>query len=139
MASSPDPVRLTGRCECGAVRFALRGPPRPVINCHCAMCRRLHGHFAAYTAVAPDALLLVEQRGLRWYRSSDIAERGFCGECGASLFWRPAHGRYVAVAAGALDPPTGLRTAAHIFVADKGDYYDLSDDLPRHPQGSDTG
>ncbi len=32
--------------------------------------------------------------------------------------------------------PTGLRTAAHIFVADRGDYYEITDDLPRFPAGS---
>ncbi len=35
------------------------------------------------------------------------------------------------VAMGALDGPTGLRLARHIFVADKGDYYDIADGLPQ--------
>jgi hypothetical protein len=41
-------------------------------------------------------------------------------------------GRYkdrIAVALGALDAPTGLKMAEHIFVADKGDYYDIADGL----------
>jgi len=39
-----------GRCLCGAVRYELRGPLRPVVACHCNMCRRTSGHFAAATA-----------------------------------------------------------------------------------------
>ena len=37
--------------------------------------------------------------------------------------------------AGSLDPGSGLSTAAHIFVADKGDYYDIADGRPQHEQG----
>jgi hypothetical protein len=35
---------------------------------------------------------------------------------------------------GALDQPTQLKLARHIFVADKGDYYDITDELPQRAQ-----
>ena len=38
-------VRAAGGCECGAVRYEVRGPLREVIDCHCGQCRRTHGHF----------------------------------------------------------------------------------------------
>ena len=44
----------------------------------------------------------------------------------------------ISIAAGSLDGATGLATAAHIFVADKGDYYGLDDDAPQYPQGGDS-
>ena len=78
---------------------------------------------------------LVEDRGLKWYRASDVARRGFCGECGSTLFWRRNGADHIAIAAGSLDGETGLATAAHIFVADKGDYYRLDDNLPQFEQG----
>jgi hypothetical protein len=84
----------------------------------------------AYTEVASDALSLLEDRGLSWY-VADGRERGFCRECGASLFWRGPEAGRTSIAAGTLDEPTGLRTAAHIFVDSKGDYYEIVDDLPR--------
>lgn len=128
-----------GGCLCGAVRYRATGPLRPVTVCHCGQCRRTHGHVAAYTAVAREGLALVEDRGLRWYESSPGFRRGFCGTCGASLFWERALGPRVSIAAGTLDGPTGLATAGHIYVADAGDYYPLGDDgLPRFP-GSDEG
>jgi len=120
----------TGGCLCGAVRYAVRGRLRDVVNCHCSRCRRTHGHVGAYTEAAWADLDLVEQGGLAWY-VADERERGFCGDCGASLFWRRVGGERVSIAAGTLDGPTGLRTAAHIFVDSKGDYYDIADDLPR--------
>lgn len=101
-----------------------------MIVCHCSRCRRSHGHAAAYTAVAREGLELLEDRGLAWY-VADGRERGFCRECGSSLFWLRAGSGTVSIAAGTLDQPTGLITAAHIFVDSKGDYYEIVDDLPR--------
>jgi hypothetical protein len=65
-----------------------------------------------------------------WYRSSERVERGFCRLCGSSLFWKPLQKDLIGVAMGAFDSPTGTRLALHIFAADKGDYYDITDDLP---------
>ena len=126
----PTPQTSAGGCLCGAVRYEARGRLRDVVNCHCGRCRRSHGHFAAYTEVAAADLALLEDRGLGWY-PADGRERGFCRECGASLFWRGPGERSISIAAGTLDQPTGLRTVAHIFVDSKGDYYDLADDVPR--------
>jgi hypothetical protein len=129
--------RSIGGCLCGAVRYQASGPLRDVINCHCSRCRRAHGHFAAYTATPSEALSLTEGRGLRWY-VADGRERGFCAECGASLFWRCAGADHTAIAAGTLDTPTGLRTAAHIFTDSRGDYYEITDDLPQYPDAGDS-
>jgi hypothetical protein len=39
------------------------------------------------------------------------------------------------VAAGTLDPPTGLRTVAHIFSATPGDYHASAGEGERYEQG----
>jgi hypothetical protein len=65
--------------------------------------------------------------------AGSAARRGFCGECGSSLFWDPPGRDTISIAAGSLDSATGLRTGAHWFVSQAGDYYELPDDgLPRH-------
>ena len=126
----------TGRCLCGAVRYEVRGTLRDVLICHCEECRLWHGHVSASTAARREDLVLLEQHGLRWIQSprSDAgARRGFCGECGSSLFWDAPERPTVSIAAGTLDEPTGLRSAAHWYVSQAGDYYDLpADGLPRH-------
>ncbi len=127
---------VTGACLCGAVRYRVVGRLRDVQNCHCSRCRRTHGHFGAYTAAGAAALTLTESRGLRWY-VADGRERGFCSECGASIFWRRSGSDEISIAAGTLDPPTGLHTSMHIFTASRGDYYEISDDLPQLARGSD--
>jgi hypothetical protein len=120
-----------GHCLCGAVRFEVRGALRPVIFCHCEMCRRASGHFVAATACPRTALHLVSADTLRWFVSSEHARRGFCSVCGSQLFWEPIAEGYVSIMAGALDRPTGLKASGHIFVESAGDYYELSDRLPK--------
>ena len=125
--------RFTGGCDCRAVRYEVEGRLRAVVNCHCGQCRRTHGHYAPYTNAAMADFRLVEERGLRWYESSDTARRGFCGECGSSLFWQRDGGQGISIAAGTLDGPTGLVTVANIFMDDAGDYYEVHDGLPTWP------
>lgn len=122
---------MRGSCLCGAVVFEVSGPPREVIACHCTQCRKVSGHFWAASSASHDQFRLIEDRGLRWYRSSAVAQRGFCGECGATLFWQPEGEARLSFAAGAIDGASGLRLAEHIYVADKGDYYDIADGLPQ--------
>ena len=70
----------------------------------------------------------------RRFRSSEKAQRGFCSTCGASLFWDPIDKGTIAIAIGAFDSPTGTKIEKHIFVADKGDYYEIKDGLPQNAQ-----
>ena len=119
-------------CLCGAVTFALIPPLRPVIACHCETCRKTSGHFWAATAVARDRLTMVNDAGLSWYQSSDTARRGFCDQCGSSLFYDPKGEDRIVVSAGVIDGNSGLDLQSHVFVAEKGDYYDLSGDVPCH-------
>jgi hypothetical protein len=124
---------FTGGCRCRAVRYAVTGPLRDVIVCHCAMCRKAHGHVGAYTAAPKAALRLTESRGLKWYRSSDVARRGFCGECGGTLFWDAEGSATISIAAGTLDAPTGLRTALQIHVDSAGDNFVVDHAIPARP------
>lgn len=120
-----------GSCLCGAVSFELAGEMRPAFACHCTQCRKTSGHYASFTNVPRDKLAFVRDDGLKWFRSSDHARRGFCGNCGSSLFWDLLERDSISVACGALEAPTGLHQAGHIYVADKGDYYDIADGLPQ--------
>lgn len=132
-------MNATGGCLCGGVRYAVSGPLRHVVACHCSQCRRWSGNYVAATRAATSDLTLTEADTLAWYPSSDNAERGFCTRCGSNLFWRRATGerKWTSIMAGTLDPPTGLDLMQHIFVADKSDFYEIADGLPQHPAWPD--
>lgn len=115
-----------GSCLCGEVTYRLNGPLRPVIVCHCTQCRKMSGHFTGATQSLATNMEITGE-SLKWFRSSDVAERGFCGTCGATLFWRRFGNLHVSIYAGTLDGETGLREAGQIHVEAKGDYYDLPD------------
>jgi hypothetical protein len=121
---------LRGKCLCGRVSVEVAGPiEHQPEACHCKMCRKQSGHFLAAVNVRRDALSVRGEQHIRWYRSSDNVERGFCSRCGSALFWKPMIGNYqlTAVAMGLFDGPTGLHLAKHTFVGEKGDYYEIKD------------
>jgi hypothetical protein len=118
------------------VRYQTRGALRGVIACHCSQCRKTSGHFVAATQLPSADLQLTESATLRWYRSSERAERGFCARCGGNLFWRESApgSKYTSIMAGTLDPPTGLRIMQHIYTAGRSDYYQIDDGAPQSAQ-----
>lgn len=130
-----DEVRASGGCLCGAVRYEVTGPLRPVVACHCQQCRRQSGHHVAATAARQADFRLTKSDGLRWYRSSPEARRGFCGVCGGNLFWEPEDRRHISIMAGTLDRPTGLLMVAHLFSGEANDYYRITDGLTQFPGG----
>ncbi|MFD1343728.1 GFA family protein [Litorisediminicola beolgyonensis] len=120
---------IDGRCACGAVQFTSEAQPVNASACHCGMCRKMSGHAWASAQVPFESLRVTGN--VRWFRLSATAERGICPSCGAFLFWRGDGEAEISVALGALEAPTGLRLEKHIFTADKGDYYEISDGLPQ--------
>lgn len=121
-----------GRCLCGAVRYEVAGALRDVVDCHCVRCRRHTGHFMAATSAAVEHVVITGD-ALRWYDATDSVQYGFCGSCGSTLFWRAAdRPDTLSIAAGTLEPPTGLKTVAALFTADASDYHRLDATIDHH-------
>ncbi|MBA2588410.1 MAG: GFA family protein [Alphaproteobacteria bacterium] len=123
-----------GSCLCGAVRFEVLGDLRQPDACHCSQCRKHSGHFFASTDVPRTAIKVHGDKNVSWYQSSKKVRRGFCSVCGSSLFWDAPLKDWTSVAMGAFDKPTGTRLKMHIYVGDKGDYYEIGDGLPQNQQ-----
>ena len=140
MSGNTDAVRASGSCLCGAVRYEVHGPLRDVLYCHCTKCRRTHGHVSAYASSRREHLAITEERGLKWYRSTQDETpdvyRGFCQECGASVFWDPRGQDFIYLSAGTLDQPTGVKAVGHVWLSQAGDYYEIDDDLPKAEESS---
>ena len=119
-----------GGCLCGSVRYRIKGELRDAVACHCTQCRKTCGHYGVFSACRNDDLVMESDGTLAWYESSPGVRRGFCGKCGSTLFWDDRSRPYIAVAAGSLDKPSGIRLIKHIYVADKGDYYRIEGCAP---------
>jgi hypothetical protein len=78
--------------------------------------------------------MMLASLGIGSVEAAVVAARSsFCGECGSSLFWDPPGDEAISIAAGTLDPPTGLRIVGHWYTHQASDYYDIPDDgLPHH-------
>ncbi len=123
----------TGSCLCGEVAFELRGPLDDVIVCHCTQCRKQTGNYWASTHTADKDLHFTKKGSLLWFRSSHKAQRGFCGTCGSTLFWKTDGSDATSVCAGVIDGKSGLKLAGHIYTDNAGDYYDITGGRYRKP------
>lgn len=125
-------------CLCGAVGIAVEGDLPDAIACHCRICRKHTGHFEASVDVPRGRVAVTGAEHVTWFDSSPKVRRGFCSLCGSSLFFDPPGLDWIGISLGAFDGPTGTRLVKHIFVADKGDYYEIADGLPQEsePPGS---
>ncbi len=126
-------LSLEGGCLCGAIRYRIDAEPRSADYCHCRMCRRAAG--------APVvARLIVANEFFDWtsgepavYHSSRNAERFFCQVCGTQLALRDEPD-FLDVALATLDTPEPVRPIYHIWTTSRIGWFDIADDLPRHPE-----
>jgi hypothetical protein len=122
---------VRGSCLCGDVAWEASGPFELMSHCHCSMCRKSHGTGYATTVAAPAAGFRVVrgEASVARTESSPGTFRTFCPRCGSAL-WNAAAER-VFMPAGCLDDDPGVRPIAHIFVASKAPWDEISDALPR--------
>lgn len=129
---------LTGSCLCKTVRFEISGRPRRFVHCHCQTCRKVHGTVYGSSALVAtaDFRLLAGADAIAAYESSPGKERCFCRHCGSHVYARfKARPQDVILRIGTLDGDPGLSPEAHIWVEHQARWYEITDTLPRHPQG----
>jgi hypothetical protein len=104
-----DEIRLSGGCQCGAVRFALHSQPtRPAI-CYCRMCQKAAGNvFGSFAGVNTGDFELTRGE-ITWWVSSSGGERGFCRNCGTPLAWRNPEHTWTSMTIGSFDEPAKVK------------------------------
>lgn len=125
---------ITGGCLCEAVRYEISQPPISTGCCHCKICQRSIGaSFSTWTAFPADAVRFTSGEP-KYYRSSLIAKRGFCPNCGTSLNWTrllPEVADYMAMFTATLDNSEDFAPIWHGGIESQMPWLDLHDDLPR--------
>ena len=133
--SSAEGSPITGGCLCGAVRYQISAPAIDVVYCHCRMCQRFTGGQIVAGAFFPIEAFRFTQGDLKYYKSSPIAERGFCADCGSSMIYRTLVKALRAdlywVLLGSLDNPENFVPTMHFGIESQMPWLDVHDDLPR--------
>lgn len=117
----PHPV--SGRCLCGAVRITLDRAGTPIDVCHCTMCRAWGGPFMSVSA---ESYTVEGEDRVVAYRSSEWAERAFCGTCGSNLWYDFLPAGQRSFLAGLFELPEGFALREQIFIDEKPGWYDLA-------------
>lgn len=123
---------IEGGCECRAVRFAAQSDDTKPVVCHCSKCRRWSGYLWASINADLASLQIEGEQNVKWRRSSPAAERGFCGECGSSLFFKDDGAATISIAIGALDDIAGFELVADIFVEGAPAHLEPSSGRPQY-------
>ena len=121
------------RLFCGLIKYELSGGIELINNCHCSMCRKIHG--AAF-----GSFLHADSKGFRWtagenlverYQSSPGNDRAFCRVCGSNMPVLEPHQNHVTIPAGTLDDDPGVKPMVHIFTGSKAPWFEIEDALPQ--------
>lgn len=103
----------SGGCQCGRVRLTAQVDPAEAYLCHCRMCQRATGGFAA-SFVAVQFADVSWDGEPDWYDSSPIARRPFCSRCGTPLGFRFREGSTkMDLTVGSFDDPSDFRPKHH--------------------------
>jgi hypothetical protein len=107
-------TQMTGGCQCGAVRYALHAAPTSSTLCHCRMCQKAMGGPFMVSANVKLGAWQVVRGSLAIFRSSSVAERGFCAACGTPLTFRYVDQDRISVTLGSLDDPNAVAPGEQI-------------------------
>jgi hypothetical protein len=123
---------LTGKCECGTVRYRVEDAFLYAMNCHCSRCRAATGSaFKAFAGIERDKLELTDGSDNLLVVGNDQLNDTRCEACGSLLYSVVRDGAYVHVALGSLVDTPSVRPTKHIFVGSKAPWFEITDDLPQ--------
>jgi len=125
----------TGGCLCGKVRYALDEAPVAYGACHCKMCRKFSGGIELGVQMPSAGIAWEGDENIGTFASSDWAERGFCKNCGSSLFWRLTapgpHQGLLSLSAGSLDDLDGMDFVTEVYIDAKPDSHAFAGERQR--------
>lgn len=138
-AAAVVPKSYQGQCLCGAVTYRAVDVS-DIWYCHCKQCQKLTGLYIAAAGVRRENLSVTGP--VNWLLISDRSKSGHCAACGCYMFWDSEGFETISLLAGSLMDTDGLEVKGHIYVSEKGDYYEITDGLPQYdvypPQGTRT-
>ncbi len=112
---------MKGGCQCGNIRFEIKGELGKASICHCRMCQKAFGNFFAPLVSVRGASVIWSNEPSR-FQSSNLVKRGFCEKCGTPLTYEAPDG--LAIAIGAFDRPETIEPLVQFGVEGRIAYLD---------------
>lgn len=110
--------KIKGSCLCKSISFEIINECRYSVLCHCTMCQKSNAEFSNYTKVQKENIKFLNKKNLKWFFSSRNYKRGFCNNCGSSLFFQSRHSENeISVSTGSLNSKIPVK--GHIYYKDK--------------------
>ena len=122
-------MAIVGGCLCGAIRYQVDGELSRAGSCHCSMCRNWTG--GPMQAAQAGSVTFRGEQHIKRYASSEWAERGFCSECGTSLFYCLKEPQMYMLATGCFDDAEQFSLAGEIYIDEKPGGYEFAGEHPR--------
>ena len=124
-------IVASGQCLCGNIQFKIKGEPVWSGYCHCESCRRFTGSVVtSWLGIKNSDLVFTRGQPVK-FEAAGI-DRSFCSICGSSLTYEANYfPNYIQVHIGSLDNPNKIEPLAHVHFAEKIEWFDVDDKLPR--------
>ena len=127
----------TGRCLCGATRYAITAEPLTLYACHCTDCQTASGASFTLTLVVEVAGIVTTQGSAepcdRPQPSGRTKTIFRCPRCATALWGvRPDRPTLATVYAGTLDASASLAPIAHIFTRSAQPWVQIPEDALRY-------
>ncbi len=123
----------SGNCLCGAIQFTIELPSNWVAHCHCTMCQKNGGAaFVTWVGVAKNRFEIRDSDNqLQWFQSSPEAQRGFCKQCGSTLFFQSSRWPdEIHITLSNFQTPLDKTPQVHAFWDTHVDWFNFDDQLP---------
>jgi hypothetical protein len=129
--------KIKGSCLCKNITFEIFNECRYSVLCHCSMCQKANAEFSNYTKVKKENIKFLQKKNLKWFYSSENFKRGFCSNCGSSLFFQSrTSNNEIAISTGSLN--NNIPVKGHIFYKEKKSnlsFPKIHKKFPRSAQG----
>lgn len=122
-----------GNCLCGVIEFTIELPSNWVAHCHCTMCQKAGGAaFVTWVGVAKNCCEIRDpDNQLQWFQSSPEAQRGFCHQCGSTLFFKSSRWPdEIHITLSNFQTPLDKTPQVHAFWDTHVNWVNFNDELP---------
>jgi hypothetical protein len=123
-------ILVEGGCQCGRVRYRLKGEPLGLAVCHCTECQRQSGSAFGMSLAVPRESFRLLSGELRMFTaacdSGRTKECAFCPSCGTRIYHQGTEAA-MSIKPGTLDETAWLEPSAHYWTKSRQPWVPIPD------------